>query len=161
MKLLLIALLLGKSRRPVRRCIAPICRLAFKRIVLTWLSNVRFSSMQIPNAVMDLEKSIYCPLMDNLKSEPSLLPFNKMPWNFAGFACIAFSENHWTVTSASAWRKRLTTFHNLPIQNCHRRKWKDSLVWQSKINHSWKYWKSKVLKSNLVAPLYSFLSSHF
>ena len=66
-------------------------RLAFKHILFTCMSNVKFSYMHILKAVMDSEKSVSCPLIDTLKSKACLFPLIKIPRNLAGFACIAQS----------------------------------------------------------------------
>ena len=95
-----MAFLLGVSSKPVSRCRALICLLAFKQILFTCSSNVEFTSMQIPRVVIDFENSICWPWIITLKSLACLLPFSNKPWNLAGFASIALSANHCIVTSA-------------------------------------------------------------
>ena len=108
-----MAFLLGMSSKPVSRCRALICLLAFKQILFTCSSNVKFLSMQIPRVVIDFENSICWPWIITLKSLACLLPFSNKPWNLAGFASIALSVNHCIVTSASVCNCRVKMFNSL------------------------------------------------
>ena len=107
-----MAFLLGKSSKPVSRCRALICLLAFKQILFTWSSNVKFSWMQIPRVVIDFKNVICWPWIIILKSLACLLPFSNKPWNLAGFASMALSENHCIVTSASVCNCRVKLFNS-------------------------------------------------
>ena len=50
-----------------------------KQTLSTCVSKVEFSSIQTPKTVMDLEKSIACPVIETLKSETYLFPFDNIP----------------------------------------------------------------------------------